>query len=125
MALSLFHFISFHFIRSSCFCQTNTGTTNNKPPPQQAAQNMSATHMQTGLCSVMPDSIKTKFAESIATKSSGSGAGRPYWAESAATLGLIDTDLGMFFVRDLPLPPPPPNTTNAAAAAGIGDSPPR
>jgi hypothetical protein len=70
---------------------------------------MSATHMQTGLCSAMPDVIKAKFAESIATKSSGSGAGRPYWAESAKQLGLVDTDRGMFFVRDLP--PQPPDST--------------
>lgn len=50
----------------------------------------------------MPESIKRRFAESIATKSSGSGAGRPYWAESASKLGLVDTDLGIFFVRDVP-----------------------
>jgi hypothetical protein len=67
----------------------------------QAAQNMSTTHMQCGLCSEMPESIKAQFAHLIATKVASSGAGRPYWAESAKKLGLVDTEDGIQFIRDL------------------------
>lgn len=57
----------------------------------QAAQNMSTTHMQSGLCPEMPDSIKEEFARLSGSKLASSGAGRPYWAASAKKLGLIDT----------------------------------
>ena len=67
----------------------------------QASQNMSTTHMQCGLCDHMPDEIKNEFARLLATKVSSSGAGRPYWAESAENLGLIDTEEGIRFVHDL------------------------
>jgi hypothetical protein len=68
----------------------------------QAAQNMSTSHIQNGLCSQMPMLLKVQFAQIMALKSTSSGAGRPYWAESAKQLGLVDTETGIFFVRDLP-----------------------
>ena len=67
----------------------------------QAAQNMCTTHMQCGLCSEMADDIKNEFARLLATKISSSGAGRPYWAESAKRLGLVDTEEGIRFRDDL------------------------
>jgi len=77
----------------------------------QAAQNMSTTHMQCGLCNEMPDLIKHQFAHLISTKVASSGAGRPFWAESARKLGLVDTeDQGIRFFRDL--------QPGAAAASG-------
>jgi len=68
----------------------------------QAAQNMSTTHMQCGLCSEMPASIKQQFVQLLASKGASSGAGRPYWAKSAAKLGLVDTEEGIRFFRDIP-----------------------
>jgi hypothetical protein len=67
----------------------------------QASQNMSTTHLQCGLCSEMPLVIKHQFAMLMSTKASSSGAGRPYWADSATKLGLVDTDEGIRFVRDV------------------------
>ena len=67
----------------------------------QAAQNMSTTHMQCGLCSEMPDFIKNEFARLLVTKVSRPGAGRVYWAESAKKLGLINTEEGIRFVDNL------------------------
>jgi hypothetical protein len=69
----------------------------------QASQNMSTTHMQNGLCSEMPDAIKAQFAHLVATKVSSAGAGRPYWAATAKELGLVDTEEGIYFIRNLPL----------------------
>jgi hypothetical protein len=68
----------------------------------QAAQNMSTTHMQCGLCSEMPNEIKQQFAHLISTKVASSGAGRPYWARAAKKLGLVDSEDGIRFIRDLP-----------------------
>ena len=68
----------------------------------QAAQNMSTMHLQCGLCTEMPDSIKEQFVHHLSTKASSSGAGRPYWAESARKLGLVDTEEGIYFFRNLP-----------------------
>jgi hypothetical protein len=68
----------------------------------QAAQNMSTTHMQCGLCSEMPTEIKQQFAHLISTKVASSGAGRPYWARAAKKLGLVDSEDGIRFIRDLP-----------------------
>jgi hypothetical protein len=68
----------------------------------QAAQNMSTTHIQCGLCPEMPQNIKDQFVNLLAVKMSNSGAGRPYWAESARQMGLVDTEEGIFFIRDLP-----------------------
>jgi len=68
----------------------------------QAAQNMSTTHMQCGLCTEMPVNIKQQFAHLISSKTASSGAGRPYWAKSAEKLGLVDTEDGIRFARDIP-----------------------
>lgn len=67
----------------------------------QAAKNMSTTHMQCGLCNEMPDSIKQEFARLLCTKAASSGAGRPYWAKAAKQMGLVDTENGICFIRDL------------------------
>ena len=56
--------------------------------------------MQCGLCNEMPDEVKNEFARLLATKVSSSGAGRPYWAEAAKRLGLVDTEEGIRFVYD-------------------------
>lgn len=66
----------------------------------QAAQNMGASHFQGEVCSEMPEDIKNKFVEVLACKST-IGAGKSYWARSAQKLGLIDSDHGIKFVRDL------------------------
>ena len=58
----------------------------------QAAQNMLETHMKTGVCTQMPDSIKKSFVDLLTTKTTSSGAGRKYWAESAGKLGLVDME---------------------------------
>jgi hypothetical protein len=68
----------------------------------QAAQNMSTTHMQCGLCHEMPQDIKESFVSLLTTKPASSGAGRPYWAQSAKKLGLVDTEDGIRFIRDIP-----------------------
>lgn len=68
----------------------------------QAAQNMCSTHIQCGLCSKMPDELKSEFARLLTSKVASSGAGRPYWAESAKQLGLVDTqEGGIRFIRSL------------------------
>jgi hypothetical protein len=64
----------------------------------QAAQNMSTTHLQCGLCSEMPESLKNEFTKLVPTKSRTSNAGRMYWAESAMRLGMTDTDQGIRFI---------------------------
>jgi hypothetical protein len=76
----------------------------NKLGIYQAAQNMSTAHIQCGLCTEMPEAIKLKFIEIMSTKnpSCSSGAGRPYWAQSATQLGLVDTEEGIRFIRNLP-----------------------
>ena len=67
----------------------------------QASQNMSATHIQSGLCSEMPVELKQQFETLQNLKIASSGAGRPYWAESAKKLGLVDTEDGIQFIRSL------------------------
>lgn len=67
----------------------------------QAAQNMNTTHMQRGLCTEMPPEYKQMFSEALTNKVSSSVAGRPYWAKTARQLGLLDTEDGIRFVRDL------------------------
>jgi hypothetical protein len=65
----------------------------------QAAQNISTTHMQCGLCVAMPDDVKKKFADLIPTKTQGSLRGRAYWSNSAKEMGLVDTvDQGIRYV---------------------------
>ena len=68
----------------------------------QAAQNMCTAHIQCGLCTEMPDPIKDRFKQLIATKSFTSGAGKPYWSKSAKGMGLVDTEEGIFFIRNVP-----------------------
>jgi hypothetical protein len=70
----------------------------------QAAQNMSTAHIQCGLCTEMPEEIKLKFVEIMSAQESNcsSGAGRPYWAQSATQLGLVDTEEGIRFIRNVP-----------------------
>jgi hypothetical protein len=70
----------------------------------QAAQNMSTAHIQCGLCTEMPEQLKEQFKHSIAMKSSCNGAGRPYWAQSAKEMGLVDTEDGIRFTRDIQQP---------------------
>jgi hypothetical protein len=65
----------------------------------QAAQNMSSTHIQCGLCSKMPNELKQQFTHLISTKVASFGAGRPYWARAAKKLGFVDTENGIRFVR--------------------------
>jgi hypothetical protein len=77
----------------------------NKLGVYQAAQNMCTSHIQCGLCSEMPESIKSEFVRLLVEKGQNchTGAGRPYWAKSATNLGLVDTeDMGIRFFRDLP-----------------------
>lgn len=64
----------------------------------QAAQNMSATHLQCGLCTQTPVAVKRQFATLMSTKAFGSGAGRPYWAQAAKKIGLIDSEEGIRFI---------------------------
>jgi hypothetical protein len=68
----------------------------------QAAQNMSVTHLQEGSCNEMPEDVKQEFERLVSTKATSTGAGRPYWAQAAKQLGLIDTDDGIRFIRDFP-----------------------
>jgi hypothetical protein len=67
----------------------------------QAAQNMSTSHIQGGVCSEMPIDLKRQFETLQNLKVASSGAGRPYWAESARILGLVDTEDGIQFIRSL------------------------
>jgi hypothetical protein len=67
----------------------------------QAAQNISAEHFQSGICTEIPYDIKLQFERFGATKSFSSGAGKAYWAESARMMGLIDTDDGIRFAADV------------------------
>ena len=78
----------------------------------QAAQNMSTTHIQSGVCQYIPESVKLEFNSNAedrqqkqqddVTKNSNHGAGRPYWAECASRLGLVDTEHhGIRFIRNL------------------------
>jgi hypothetical protein len=64
----------------------------------QAAQNMSTSHLQCGMCPQMTESIKTMFAQLLGTKtaSSSSASGRAYWAHCAQHMGLVDTEFGIF-----------------------------
>lgn len=67
----------------------------------QAAQNISATHLQCGLCTQTPHAVKQHFVALLSTRAFSSGAGRPYWAQAAQKLGLVDTNEGIRFVRDV------------------------
>jgi hypothetical protein len=73
----------------------------------QAAQNMSTTHIQCGLCDCMPESIKQQFVVLMNQNRLGStnhGAGRSYWSKSASSFGLVDTEHhGIRFLPNLPV----------------------
>lgn len=86
----------------------------------QAAQNMSTTHMQCGLCSRMPSEIKNMFARLLPTKVSSTGAGRQAWAAAGQKLGLVDTTHGIYFVRDIP---PGVELKPAPATSPLGSKP--
>jgi hypothetical protein len=81
----------------------------NKLGIYQAAQNMSTTHIQCGLCKYMPETIKQQFVDLMSnrqrntTSSNNNGAGRIHWAKTATLLGVIDTDNGMRFIRTVHL----------------------
>jgi hypothetical protein len=79
----------------------------------QAAQNMNTSHMSSGLCTEMPVAVKQEFANLIATREQASAAGRPYWANAAAALGLMDTEDGIRHVDDVL------DRSNIAAPAAI------
>ena len=66
----------------------------------QAAQNMGSAHFHGESCNEMAAELKEIFLESIACKSTV-GSGKQYWAKSAGKLGLVDTDHGIRFIRDL------------------------
>jgi hypothetical protein len=68
----------------------------------QASQNMGQVHFVNGACKDLPDSVKAELA-TIAANSMGSKAGRPYWTATAKQLGLVDTDIGIFFCKNLPV----------------------
>ena len=65
----------------------------------QAAQNMSTSHLQSGACQSMPAEVKEKFVALSTVKAGSSGAGRPYWAQAAQKLGLVDTEDGIRFFK--------------------------
>jgi hypothetical protein len=67
----------------------------------QAAQNMSSTHLQCGLCRGMPEALKQQFAELIPSRTKGSAVGQPYWTQCAREMGLVDTEDGIRFVPNL------------------------
>ncbi len=70
----------------------------------QVAQNMAKFHLQTGVCSEIPVNTQRRLDALIAVKKASvtSGVGRRYWAESAKSIGLVDTEeSGIRFIRDL------------------------
>ena len=66
----------------------------------QAAQNMGSSHFHGDNCEDMSDELKDKFVESVSCKSTV-GSGKLYWAQSARKIGLVDTEHGIRFIRDL------------------------
>jgi hypothetical protein len=68
----------------------------------QAAQNMCTTHLQTGVCTAVPESIQQEFTRLLSMPKACSGSGRKYWAESAKKFGLVDTDQGIFQSDQVP-----------------------
>jgi hypothetical protein len=68
----------------------------------QAAQNMCSAHLQTGVCTGMPESIQQEFTRLLSMPKACSGSGRKYWAESAKRFGLVDTDQGIFQSHHIP-----------------------
>ncbi len=72
----------------------------------QAAQNVNTEHMQSGVCQEIPVEIQSQFLAYGEKRAAVSGAGKPYWAEAARKLGLIDTEEGIRFAMDITSWPP-------------------
>jgi hypothetical protein len=70
----------------------------------QASQNMQSLHLAPGGCPMVPAAIAAQFVQLTQGKNAvpTSGAGRPYWAETAQELGLVDTTNGIYFAHALP-----------------------
>jgi hypothetical protein len=66
----------------------------------QAALNINVEHLQSGVCTESPHDVQSQLLRTRATKTAASGAGKAYWAESARTQGLIDTEDGIRFATD-------------------------
>mmetsp|Transcript_3492 Transcript_3492/g.4312 ORF Transcript_3492/g.4312 Transcript_3492/m.4312 type:complete len:378 (+) Transcript_3492:97-1230(+) len=49
-------------------------------------------------CPAMPSELKTKFKELRGNISKGADGSKQYWIHSAKSLGLVDTDSGIFFM---------------------------
>jgi hypothetical protein len=56
----------------------------------QAAQNMASTHLLER-CQLIPDGLRQKLA-GLLNRKSLAGGGKPYWADSAASLGIVEVD---------------------------------
>lgn len=67
----------------------------------QAAQNLNLEHFQSGLCQEMSDEFKLLFRSFSEKRAAASFAGKPYWADAARQLGLIDTEEGIRFAVDI------------------------
>lgn len=67
----------------------------------QAAQNMSVEHLQSGICTEMPPDVRDRFLTFGLTKPGASVAGKRYWADAAKEIGLVDTDNGIRFAKDV------------------------
>ncbi len=67
----------------------------------QAAQNISVEHLQSGLCPSLPSDIKAQFSRFGPRKILASCGGKKYWAYAAEVLGLVDTDAGIRFAADV------------------------
>jgi hypothetical protein len=66
----------------------------------QAAQNMASTHFTKDNCNENLSEIKSMITQRLGCKSSV-GSGKEFWADAARILGLLDTELGIRFIRDL------------------------
>jgi hypothetical protein len=66
----------------------------------QASQNMVSTHFIQDNCNEFPSEIKSMIARKLGKKSTA-GCGKEFWADAARSLGLLDTELGIRFIRDL------------------------
>jgi hypothetical protein len=66
----------------------------------QAAQNMGSSHFCGESCDEMSQELKEKFDEVLTSKSTV-GSGKQYWAKAAGRLGLLDTEQGIRFIRDV------------------------
>jgi hypothetical protein len=66
----------------------------------QAAQNMASTHFIKDNCNENLSEIKLMILQRMGRKSTV-GSGKEFWAGAACSQGLLDTDLGIRFIRDL------------------------